>query len=272
MNADRVSAMARIGSLTGAGDGVAPPQYPIESVDNALRLLLLFEEQTQIRLTEASTYLGVASSTAHRLMAMLQYRGFVRQNAVTRAYEPGPALSSIALGIMARLDVRASARPLLEQLHREFAETVHLGRLEGQNVHFIDAIEGTRAVRVGSRAGRSLPAHVTSSGKAMLSRLDTAALRALYPQEALDAVTERSLTKRAQLEEVLEVVRRRGYATSDEESEEGVVSIAVPVSGLSGVLYAVNISVPKHRMTRTLRGEIAASLMRTGEELNGVLV
>jgi IclR family acetate operon transcriptional repressor len=255
----------------GAG-GVPLPQYPIESVDNALRILLLFEEQAQIRLTEASTYLGVASSTAHRLMAMLQYRGFVRQNAVTRAYEPGPALSSIALGIMGRLDVRATTRPLLEQLHREFAETVHLGRLEGQSVHFLDSIEGTRAVRVGSRAGRSLPAHVTSSGKAMLSLLDTDALHALYPQEDLEAVTDRSLTSRSELEDALAEIRRRGYATSDEESEEGVASVAVPIKGVSDLLYAVNVSVPKHRMTKTLRNEIATSLLRAGEELSGTLV
>ena len=272
MNADRVGVMAKTSAAAAGTNGMAPPQYPIESVDNALRVLLLFEEQTQIRLTEASNYLGVASSTAHRVMAMLQYRGFVRQSPHTRAYEPGPALSSIAMGIMARLDVRSSVRPLLERLHREFAETVHFGRLEGQNVHFIDAIEGTRAVRVGSRAGRSLPAHVTSTGKAMLSTLDTAALHALYPEEALDAVTDRSLTRRAQLEEELEVVRKRGYATSDEESEEGVVSIAVPVSGVSGVLYAVNVAVPKQRMDNTLRAEIAASLLRTGEELRGILI
>ena len=268
----KVGGMSSTGARAGAAKGMAPPQYPIESVDNALRVLLLFEEQAQIRLTEASAYLDVASSTAHRLMAMLQYRGFVRQNPATRAYEPGPALSSIARGVMGRLDVRVSARPLLERLHREFGETVHLGLLEGQNVNFIDMIEGTRAVRVGSRVGRSLPAHVTSTGKAMLSRLDTETLHALYPQEELEAVTEKSLTKRWQLEEELERVRKRGYATSDEESEEGVVSVAVPVSGMSGVLCAVNVSVPKHRMTKTLRREIAASLVRTGEELNGLLV
>lgn len=63
-----------------------PPQYPIESVDNALRLLLLLGEQTEIRLTEASQYLGVASSTAHRLLAMLQYRGgFIRQDPASKA-------------------------------------------------------------------------------------------------------------------------------------------------------------------------------------------
>ena len=64
------------------------PQYPIESVDNALRLLLLLGEQPQVRLSEASRYLGVASSTAHRLLAMLAYRGFVRQDPVSKAYLP----------------------------------------------------------------------------------------------------------------------------------------------------------------------------------------
>ena len=56
------------------------PQYPIESVDKALKLVLLLAEQPEIRLSEATRYLGVASSTAHRLLAMLQYRGFVRQD------------------------------------------------------------------------------------------------------------------------------------------------------------------------------------------------
>ena len=65
-----------------AADSLAP-QYPIESVDNALKLLLLLGEQPQIRLSEATRYLGVASSTAHRLLAMLSYRGFVRQDPVS---------------------------------------------------------------------------------------------------------------------------------------------------------------------------------------------
>ena len=264
--------MSTSDTRTESAAGPTPPQYPIESVDNALRLILLFEDQQQIRLTEASSYLKVASSTAHRLMAMLQYRGFVRQNPTTRAYEPGPALSSIAFAIMGRLDVRGRARPVLERLNQEFGETVHLGRLEGQYVSFLDSIEGTRAVRVGSRVGRSLPAHTTSTGKAMLSQFGAEALRTRYPQEKLEAVTNKSVTSRSALEAALSIVRKQGYAVSDEESEEGVTSVAVPVSGVSGVLYAVNVSVPKHRMTRALRAEIARSLRLAGEELTNVLV
>ncbi|WP_075509353.1 helix-turn-helix domain-containing protein [Mycobacterium ostraviense] len=65
---------------TPAADSLVP-QYPIESVDNALKLLLLLGERPEIRLSEATRYLGVASSTAHRLLAMLTYRGFVRRDA-----------------------------------------------------------------------------------------------------------------------------------------------------------------------------------------------
>src|SRR3954463_615537 len=109
----------------------ATPQYPIESVDNALRVLLLLGERPSLRLTDVSQYLGVASSTAHRLLAMLQFRGYVRQDAATRSYVPGPTLDSLAFSLLRRLDVRNRARPVLERLNRELGETVHLGRLEG---------------------------------------------------------------------------------------------------------------------------------------------
>jgi IclR family transcriptional regulator, acetate operon repressor len=252
--------------------GPRAPHYPIESVDNALRLLLLFEEKQQVRLTEAATYLAVASSTAHRLLAMLQYRGFVRQNQSTRAYEPGPALGSIAFAIMRQIDVRSRARPVLERLNKEFGETIHLGRLEGQHISFLDSIESTRAVRVSSRVGRALPAHATSSGKATLSQMSGEELRRLYPHEDLDRITDNTITSRAKLERALDTIRRRGYALSNEESEDGVASVAVPVASPTGVLYAVNVSVPTHRMTRTLRNEIADSLKSVADELSSILM
>lgn len=249
-----------------------PPQYPIESVDNALRLLLLFENQPSIRLTDASKYLSVASSTAHRLMGMLLYRGFVRQNPATRAYEPGQALGSIAFAIRRQVDVRTLARPVLEELYKETGETVHFARLEGSDVHFLDAIESSRAVRVGSRQGRTLPANCTATGKAMLSRLSNEQLRALYPQEDLPRLTRASVTSRSDLEAALDEIRRTGYATSLEESEDGVISVAAAVTGPSGVLYAINVSVPAHRTSDQLTVELGSMLQAAATNLHGFLL
>ena len=249
-----------------------PPQYPIESVDNALRLLLLFETQPSIRLTDASKYLGVASSTAHRLMGMLLYRGFVRQNPATRAYEPGQALGSIAFAIRRQIDVRTVARPILERLFDETGETVHFARLEGTDTHFLDAIESSRAVRVGSRQGRMTPANCAATGKAMLSRLSDKQLRHLYPQAELPGLTKASITSRADLEAALERIRQTGYASSDEESEDGVTSVAVALTDPSGTPYALNVSVPAHRMSDQLRVELGAKLQAAAEELQGLLI
>jgi IclR family acetate operon transcriptional repressor len=260
------------GAARGPDGGGVRPRYPIESVDNALKLLLLFGERPRVRLTDASAYLGVASSTAHRLLAMLQYRGFVRQDAGSRAYEAGPALSSIAFSVIRRLDVRTVARPVLERVGAETCETVHLGRLQGREVYFLDSIEGSQAVRVGSRLGRSMPAHCTSTGKAMLSQLDREELYALYPGESLEQLTGRSISSRTALEADLEKIRRRGFAVSNQESQDGVASVAVALSGLTGARYAVNASLPANRLTVAVRGSIVRSLTGAAAQLSTALV
>jgi DNA-binding IclR family transcriptional regulator len=245
----------------------APPQYPIESVDNALRILLLLGERSELRLTEVSEYLGVASSTAHRLLAMLQYRGFVRQEARSKAYRPGTALTGVAYAILQRFDVRETLRPFLERLHAELGETVHLGILDGSTVRFIDAMESPKAVRVGSRLGQSMAANCTSTGKAMLAELSTEDVRRMYPVEELEGLTSNSIRSRTELELELEAIRRRGYATSNEESEESVSSVAVafPV-GTSPVSLAINVSVPVIRMNRTDVRRMGELLRRTVDE------
>lgn len=248
-----------------------PPQYPIESVDNALQVLVLLGDQARLRLTDVSQYLGVASSTAHRLLAMLQYRGFVQQDTATRSYLPGPALDRVAFGILRRLDVRVRARPVLERLNADLKETVHLGRLEASSVHFIDSIESSRALRVGSRLGRSMPAHCTSTGKALLARLTDAEIDALYPGDPLEQLTAQSLATRAALREVLAEVRRLGYASSRGESEEGVTSLAVALSGSESPRLAINVSVPVSRMKASLRRGLLDALFAAAEEIDLLL-
>ncbi|MEU6134674.1 IclR family transcriptional regulator [Nocardioides sp. NPDC047086] len=253
-----------------APEHTASPQYPIESVDNALRLLWLLSERRSLRLTEASQYLGVASSTAHRLLAMLQYRGFVRQNPSSKAYESGPSLDRIAFALLRRLDIRDLARPVLEKLNETTGETVHLGTLEGSTVRYLDSLESSRAVRVASRSGGAMPAHCTSTGKAMIATLDDAQVSGLYPDEALPQQTPKSVATRTALLSELSEVRARGYAIGDEESEEGVWSVAVAVAG-APVPTAINISVPISRMNAKRRKELAALAKSAAADLEAEL-
>jgi DNA-binding IclR family transcriptional regulator len=243
------------------------PQYPIESVDNALKVLLHFGQRPQLTMTEVSDFLGVATSTAHRLLAMLQYRGFVVQDRETKAYSPGTALTGVAYAILQRFDFRAALRPYLERLNAELEETVHLVVRDGATVRFIDAIESPRALRVGSRLGRSMPASSSSSGKAMLAQLSAGELRALYPVQELGTLTGRSIRTRDELEKDLEQVRCRGYAVSVEESEEGVTALAAafPLSSSHPPLV-FNASVPSSRVSAARKREIGLKLRAMVDE------
>ena len=252
--------------------GVAPPQYPIESVDKALKLLLLLGEQPEIRLSEATRYLGVASSTAHRLLAMLAYRGFVRQDPVSKAYLPGPALTGVAFAIFGRIDIAGTVTPIMRDLSERLRETVHVGMLDGAAVRFVAAVEGPTAVRVASRLGRTMPAHCTSTGKAMLAQLPQAELRQLLPDEKLQTITDRSIGSRIKLEAELSRIREQGYAINREESEEGVASVAVPIpTQAPGLRLALNAAAPQHRLNRSQYGTVAAALTEAAKEIGDQL-
>ncbi|MDP7702652.1 IclR family transcriptional regulator [Mycobacterium sp. TY815] len=248
------------------------PQYPIESVDNALKLLLLLGEQPQIRLTEATRYLGVASSTAHRLLAMLTYRGFVRQDPESKAYLPGPALTSVAFAIFGRLDIPRTAMPVMRRLSERLGESIHVGMLDGATVRFVAAVEGPKAVRVASRLGRTMPAHCTSTGKVLLAGLPEDELQQLFSHEPLERVTERSIDTRARLRGELSRIRRQGYATNREESEEGVASVAVQIpTRAPGLRLALNAAAPLQRLPTSKYSSVAAALTEAAEEIGDQL-
>jgi IclR family transcriptional regulator, acetate operon repressor len=249
------------------------PAYPIASVNNALRLLLLFRGQSRVRLSQASEHLGVAHSTAHRLLAMLAYHGFVRQEQESRTYVAGPVLVEMGLAAVRQLDIRRHARPVLERLAGSLGETVHLAVLEGGNVRYLDAVESSRALRVAARTGAMLAASCTASGKALLAELPDAEVAALFPgPAALPRLTERSITSRSELLAELRKVRAAGCAVNTEESEEGVASVAIAVRGRPYVpVAALVVSAPLSRMTEQAAEKIKSELREQAAWLEGQL-
>ena len=250
--------------------GIPRPQYPIESVDNALRLLLMFRDRGEIRLSEAREALGVAQSTAHRLMAMLAYHDFVRQDPASRAYRAGPALIEVGLSVVRSMDIRAIARPLLEELMEQIGETVHLATLEGAQARFLDAVESQRVLRVTGRTGRMLPAHATSVGKAMLAALPDEEIDHIYPAETLPSQTSRTITSKTALRAELAEVRKRGYASNAGESEDGVSSIGVAVinPATGRPVAAVSIAAPLSRMHLSMARKMAVPLTEVAQQIS----
>jgi DNA-binding IclR family transcriptional regulator len=249
-----------------SGDGAS------SSVDNALRLLELIGEHQIIRVSEAAELLGVARSTAHRLLGALRRRGFVLQDKPNGAYRPGPVLNEIGLAAIGRIDIRLVARPVLEELSEQTQETVSLSLLEGRNVRFVDGVESPRSVRVGNRTGLVLPAHCTAAGKAILAALPRIELVRRYRDRELIARTPSSISSWERLEEELGLIRDCGYAINAEEGEEGICAVAAAVRDLTAApLASLAVVLPATRMAQTGPEEFVPLLRNAVESVQDLL-
>jgi DNA-binding IclR family transcriptional regulator len=249
------------------------PAYPIQSVDHALVLLDLFAERRRLTVGEVAKHLGVAPSTATRLVAMLQSHGYVAREADSRAYIVGTKLRDVGIAAVRELDIRPQTRPYLEALSADTGETVQVGILQGQTIVFLDCVEGWHSLRVASRVGELLPAHSLSTGKALLAELTPQEFLALYPREELGRVTRRTTTSRSHLQRELALVAKRGYATAFSESAEDISTVAVSIRDVIGrVRCALSIAAPGSRLTSKNVEKYATMLRRTGRAMAASLL
>jgi IclR family transcriptional regulator, acetate operon repressor len=209
-------------------DAMKDPLYPLASVDNALSILGMLARRAPIRLTDAALELGVAPSTAHRLLAMLEHRGFARRPEGGRAYVAGPSLEAMAKAITADVDLARLAQPVLEAVGRTYRESVLFGILADDGVRFIAGRESEQPLRVGGHFNQAFPPHASAGGLVLLAALNTEELRARYPTERLITTAPRAIARRSALERELAEVRARGFALVVETTAPGVSAVAVP--------------------------------------------
>jgi len=225
------------------------PPYSIDSVDNALRILQMLRDSGQVRVSDVAAELGIARSTAHRMLAMLVYRDFAVQ-AEDRSYRPGPAIAAEPLRGEPAQRLRQAMRPHMEALCDQVAETINLVVRLGTQTRFLHTVESAQVLRVGDRQGTVLPAWKTSGGKALLAELPDVQLTALLrgaagrPPEGMTAAERRSLVNE------LRLVRDQGYAENIQESESGVCAIGLCLRDKTGdPVAALSVSAPSVRYT-----------------------
>lgn len=242
------------------------PQYPIESVDRALQLIEMLGRCPEVKLSEVRDSLGIGQSTAHRLMAMLVYRGFAVQSRQTRVYGAGPTLFSLGRSGSREHHLVAAGRPALEWLAERSGETVHLGVLAGSEIRYLDAVESSATLRVTARAGQFGYAHTTSLGKAMLATFDDDHLRRRYANLSLVTVTARSIADLPALLAEIRRTRTRGWSRNREEMESGVCSVGMALMHPGyGLLGALSVATPKARSSAGVEIEHAELLRQAAQ-------
>ncbi|MGW0839444.1 IclR family transcriptional regulator [Streptomyces sp. NPDC002787] len=244
-----------------------PPTYGVTSVDHALQLAVILQVEGPITVSEAAERLGVARSTAHRLLSTLVYRDFAVQNEDDRTYRAGPVLE---IADRAQSDVtalRSAALGPLRTLVDTLDETANLTIRTGRTVRFIASVECSRALRVGNREGMVFPAHQVTGGLIALAALTDDELTALYAPAPADPAEERPDLPKLRAE--LRAVRQSGVALNLERSERGVVAVGRGVTDADGrTVAAVSVSMPSVRHSPGRLKEVVTALTTAAEAIS----
>jgi DNA-binding IclR family transcriptional regulator len=217
-----------------------PPAYHIASVGRALNLLSVFATRRVITVSEAAEVLDVAPSTAHRMLQMLVFHGFVSQGA-DRAYRRGPAMEAFRSDESQTAELVRIALPRLIALRDALpGGTPHLIALEGNGGRFLAGVQCRGDAGVASlRTGWLLPAHTLAGGKALLACLDPGEIDALYP-DGVPATRTSPSQPVSQLHARLEEVRAQGFALSrDAHQNVYAMGVAVPLNAGPRVALSV---------------------------------
>lgn len=227
---------------------MAEKRYINTSLAKALRVLDLFASgQRDYSLTELANRLETLPGSIYAILCTLEEAGYLVRDPITKRYALGLKLLAHSNSVLASLDVRDVAKPVLQSLASSLEANAHLAVLYGVEVLYIDRREFAQSVIIPSLIGRRVFSHCTSLGKVLLAYNPAEREQVLSVPE-LPAVTRWTVTDPTILRVELAQVRSQGYALEKEEFHEGNICIGAPVfSHREAVIAAISVSLSKSR-------------------------
>jgi len=208
-----------------------------------------------MRFTDILAVSDQPRGTLHRQLSNLVEEGLLSLGR-DHAYSVGIRLLKFAAKAWAGNQFRAIAEPHLRALHDLTGETVHLGVLRGNEVIYLDKVESRQAVRMYSQIGNASPVYCTGVGKAAMSALPEAEVKAIIATIKFHRFTDSTLTTPAALMNEIETIRQCGNAYDREEHEPGIRCVAAPIySADRSFVGGVSVTGPAYRIpAATLEG------------------
>jgi IclR family acetate operon transcriptional repressor len=240
----------------------------VQSIERVFELLeTMADAGGVIGLSQLASQSGLPLPTIHRLVRTLVDLGYVRQEP-SREYALGPRLvrlGDISSGLLTRW-----ATPYLKQVADALGESTNLAMLDGDQIMYVAQAPGSHSMRMFTEVGRRAHAHCTAVGKAMLAQMPAEQVDGILRRSGMPALTEHTITDRAQFTRELALTRERGYAIDEGEQELGVRCVAVALPG-NPTRAAASISGPLTRMTGELVQTAVPLLAKTANALAGEL-
>ncbi len=218
------------------------------TVEKALKLLeLLSTYDSPVRMADLSRAANLNKSTAFRMLESMSQMGYVTQDEPNGRYMMTMKMWEIGVRAFQRNDLRAAARPYLQELVDKLGETALLTLRHNRDVIIVEKVDCDHNLQAISPLGSRSPIHASSFGKAFLMNEPVEQLAAFGPE--LERFTEHTLTSIPALEAAIRHARQVGSAVGSDEYRIGVSGVASPIIGTDGKTYGtIGVSLPTMRL------------------------
>ena len=238
-----------------------------QSVAKAFRILDYFRVHPEGRLSDLAEYAGLGASTALRLILSLERGGALVRDRETREYSIGPWLFELAATTVRHHPYNRYVHQILVELRETTGETGSYWLVDGHERLCIDRVLSRHALSSTVEVGARLPLHVGAAGRALVAFLSEEKRAEVFEALRAESVDVETLASS------LDNVRSDGFASSSEEREKGLASVAVPVLDRRDALVGVlSLSAPVSRLTASRRRAAVDVLKEAANRLSGYRV
>lgn len=244
-----------------------------QTVDKALRILdALAKAEGPQGINMLVETLSFNKSTIYRLLRALMGHGFVTQNPQTSKYDLGFKVLELSHSLLKRKGVRGMARPLMEKLAQETSETVGLAILDGNEIVYLDQVDGGEVIRLEFQLGSRWPLHATAAGKACLAYMLSEQVENIFKKIELRAYTQHTSTDPEKLLNELKLVKRNGYAYNKGEFQRNIKAFGAPILNVDiKPIGAVVLAMPQERYIDDKREFYGKKVSGVGKEISKLM-
>ena len=249
-------------------------KYQAPSVKKAFQILKLISRANRgLGITELANSLEMSKGTVHGIISALEDSGAIMRDLVTKKYTLGVTLFELGKLAYSQIDLKALARPVMEELMERTEESVYVGVMNGDHITILDIVESSQDLKITSPKGTTIPLLAGAAGKVVLASLEKTQILNIIRRDGLPRFTEHTITDPERYLEEVESAKKGGYATDYEEYISGVRAIASPIRGWKHLILAIWVvgfktSLDDHKMEDLIPAtrEAAEEISRRIEE------
>jgi IclR family transcriptional regulator, pca regulon regulatory protein len=244
----------------------------VKSLDRGLAVLCAFgADSPTMTVSDVAEQTGITRAASRRFLLTLTDLGYLSTDG--RSFTIMPRVLELGYSYLSALSLPELAQPYMAELARQIKTGVSISILDGVETVNIGRVETTGLVRVTVAVGTRLPAHCNSMGRVLLAALSREKLEEYFDKAVIEARTPRTVTDPVKLRRVIAKVSEQGYALVNQELENGLIALAVPLHNVgSNVIAAMNVTTHPYRIDlQAIRRQFLPPLQAAARRIDDVL-